>query len=187
MRTGILFTFLIAGSTMLFSQDIMHMNYNGLNSGNTEGLGFSLLQKDLDDLTLATEIAFNLIDFKVDGESTTNGELIFDLGPHYNINFSDESIIVPYIGASVGVGYFFRDETLVNYTGENLENLESNIENGEELPPDGIFFYYDATIGLDFLIFGRYKDAAAGGINIAYKFGYYERLSIGFTAPFHLW
>ena len=26
-----------------------------------------------------------------------------------------------------------------------------------------------------------------GGINIAYKFGYYERLSIGFTAPFHLW
>jgi hypothetical protein len=95
-------------------------------------------------------------------------EAIAAVGPYWNIKFSDAPWLVPYVGATIGLGYAYETDNVADYLDTYDEQTSPALEE------DGILFYYNATVGADVFYYGV-------GFNFSASFGYHNRLSAGLS------
>lgn len=170
-------------STSLFAQHLSQMNFTFYNETDVTGFGFGIVERDLDDISFATEIRLDLVTPTTDN-SETQIDFVLALGAFYNLSFSSDQTIVPFVGGLTGAGFSYGDKAAEDYAPDE-ETFQANLEAGESPVAEGLYLYYNLAIGVDWFLFGRDQYSAAG-LNITYNIGNYNRISVGFTTPFSI-
>ncbi len=179
MKNVILSIFFLLGAASLNAQTITHLNMSLISDSEVSGFGFGVSERGFSQFDLGYEAR---LDIAEDQNQKAAANLIMGLGLFYNFDFNSDQTIIPFVGATGGLGFVFGDKSLGDYA-PNQDVLEANLNNKESPIAEDLFFYYNIQVGVEFLIFGRYGNSGSG-LNISYNFGTYDRISAGFTVDF---
>jgi hypothetical protein len=160
-------------------QVLTHLNISLISDSELSGFGFAVSERGFSQFDLGYEAR---LDIAEDNNNNTAANFLLGLGAYYNFDFDKNQTIIPYVGASGGLGFVFGDKSLGDYA-PNQEVLQSNLDNKESPIAEDLFFYYNIEVGVEFLLLGRYGNSGSG-LNISYNLGTYNRISAGFTVDF---
>jgi len=185
-----LFFVLISGVSISFAQDaiddffdvlsefdLYQVNYTWFNDSEIDNLQdyssiyFQANAREFNDFALGTEFIVGGYGYNYGKTEVSYFEVIAALGPYWNIKFSDDPWLIPYIGGTVGMGYAYRAESVGNY----LDTYDE--QTSADLDADGLLFYYNGVLGVDIMTSGV-------GVNISMNYGYHNRISAGLTFGF---